>query len=87
MKPSYTELPTNGAWVTLRCSVENGLHVSQMDVDTCFHQMGAPPGMQNMFMLPAVSQAALANMRPDLMLPPCGSLVVPRLLVLPMYWA
>ena len=85
--PSHTELPTSGSWTSLRTPPDGGLHLSQIDIDNCFHRMQVPKGIEEHFVLPDVRRSALLELRPDLELPSESERFSPLLLVLPMGWS
>ncbi|CAK0798858.1 unnamed protein product, partial [Prorocentrum cordatum] len=61
------------------------LCLSQVDVEACFYRMRAPPGMEEVFVLPPLDCGALRRVRPDIAV---GGDVTcsPLLIVLPMGW-
>ncbi|CAK0901668.1 unnamed protein product, partial [Prorocentrum cordatum] len=83
--PAHTALPTAGCWKGLLLEPNDELCLSQVDVEACFYRMRAPPGMEEVFVLPPLDCDALRRLRPDIAI---GGDVTcsPLLIVLPMGW-
>ncbi|CAK0838344.1 unnamed protein product [Prorocentrum cordatum] len=83
--PAHTALPTAGCWKGLLSEPNDELCLSQVDVEACFYRMRAPPGMEEVFVLPPLDCGALRRLRPDIAI--SGDLTCsPLLIVLPMGW-
>ncbi|CAK0856032.1 unnamed protein product [Prorocentrum cordatum] len=83
--PAHTALPTAGCWKGLLLEPNDELCLSQVDVEACFYRMRAPPGMEEVFVLPPLDCDAIRRLRPDIAI---GGDVTcsPLLIVLPMGW-
>eukprot|EP00974_Lingulodinium_polyedra_P070473 6819638-Lingulodinium_polyedra.AAC.1 len=58
-QPWRAALPAAASWRSLEPQAGEPLHLAQLGVNTAFYRIKAPPGMQELFKLPAVSCAAL----------------------------
>ncbi|CAK0831129.1 unnamed protein product, partial [Prorocentrum cordatum] len=59
-----TALPSAGVWRGLQIPASHNLSLSQVDIEAAFHRVGAPPGLDEMFALPAVPVDALREVLP-----------------------
>ncbi|CAK0812350.1 unnamed protein product, partial [Prorocentrum cordatum] len=87
IEPGATALPSAGVWRGLKIPAGHDLSLSQVDLEAAFYRIGVPPGLDEMFVLPAVPVDALLEALPevDIGSRPEGK-VSPLLAVLPMGW-
>ncbi|CAK0853843.1 unnamed protein product [Prorocentrum cordatum] len=86
--PDTTALPSAGVWRGLKIPASHNLSLSPVDIEAAFYRIGVPPGLDEMFVLPAVPVDALLEALPEVDI---GSRVEgkvsPLLTVLPMGWS
>ncbi|CAK0804483.1 unnamed protein product, partial [Prorocentrum cordatum] len=63
--PDTTALPSAGAWRGLKIPASHNLSLSQVDIEAAFYRIGVPPGLDEMFVLPAVPVDALLEALPE----------------------
>ncbi|CAK0806131.1 unnamed protein product, partial [Prorocentrum cordatum] len=63
--PDTTALPSAGVWQGLKIQASHNLSLSQVDIEAAFYRIGAPPGLDEMFVLPAVPVDALLEALPE----------------------
>ena len=83
-KPWHTSLPSAASLAALEVGEEAELHVKQVDVGCAFYRIQAPPGMEELFILPSAPAEALEAAGAELGANLKGGLVSPRLQVLGM---
>ncbi|CAK0837915.1 unnamed protein product, partial [Prorocentrum cordatum] len=83
-----TALPSAGVWRGLKIPASHNLSLSQVGIEAAFYRIGVPPGLDEMFVLPAVPVDALLEALPEVDIGSrLGGKVSPLLAVLPMGWS
>ncbi|CAK0848864.1 unnamed protein product, partial [Prorocentrum cordatum] len=87
VKPKHAHLPLPAAWAAVRTRADAPLYLAQMDVNSAFFRVRAPPGLSKFFRLPPVDVDAQRAVNPTAAQGLSGKRATPRLSVLAMGWS
>eukprot|EP00959_Pyramimonas_sp_CCMP1952_P237899 4971296-Pyramimonas_sp.AAC.1 len=79
VKPKHAHLPLPAAWAAVRTRADAPLYLAQMDVNSAFFRVRAPPGLSKFFRLPPVDVDAQRAVNPTAAQGLSGKRATPRL--------